>query len=303
MMRIQFDLTSPHSTQLGVLRKDVSEGPPAFYVPADEQVQNTLREMVSATLNAIENTGIAPRPYEPSEKYASIEYLYVSLNDGLASFIRSLHTAANLAPSIEALDDPEGVSFYFAQMWDSQGRGLTAIRRATQFKGAVKKRFIRVLTHQCKLVEDRVFRLDNDFDILVDATTVHILRPAGFEAIGGLKDAILEATVANVRELESDCPYVDFAGIGSYAATRIRAARLLASIRQRGWAKNIDKTQLLFYCGRTGVEVNDENGTIAVTPGHEMAFLELLDRRRYEVDLEGGRPDQFRAAGRMKINR
>ena len=103
------------------------------------------------------------------------------MDDELASSIRELHDAANLDIDATALEDPSGVFCYFARLTDKKKRRLTALRRATQFKGVLKSRLIRLLTDALKLIEDQVFKLDTDFDLLIDSQHVHILRPSGFE--------------------------------------------------------------------------------------------------------------------------
>ena len=91
-------------------------------------------------------------------------------------------------------------------------------------------------------MEDKVFKLDSDFDMLVESTGISILRPSGFEFVGELQEAILGAAPANIKKIESDLPFVDFSSIESYATSHPRAARYLASIRVQKEAKNIDKT-------------------------------------------------------------
>jgi phage portal protein BeeE len=41
---------------------------------------------------------------------------------------------------------------------------------------------------------------------------------------------------------------------------------------------------------------------VSVAAGHEMGFLEVLDRRRYEVNLVKEKPERYRAATRRKID-
>ncbi|MDH5542042.1 MAG: hypothetical protein OEY64_03660 [Nitrospinota bacterium] len=36
--------------------------------------------------------------------------------------------------------------------------------------------------------------------------------------------------------------------------------------------------------------------------GHKIAFLEVLDRRRYEQNLTKGSTERFKATGRRKLN-
>lgn len=299
-MKLDFDIENVAVTEFGVGRD--SRGERDFVVvPGDADVQVALHEMVVATWEAMQKGTGVPARYEPSEKYGSIEYLHLPLTDALTATLRDLHEAANLESDSRALTDPTTVFSYFARLTDQGGKRLTALRRASQFKGVLKSRLIRIVTDSLKLIADKVFKLDTDFDLLIDSTVVHILRPSGFEYAGKLQDAILEAVPRNIEVLQQDLSFVDLSSIREYASTRPRAARYLASIQSQKKTEDVDKAALKELCERTGVEIMEQQGIITVTAGHQMGFLEVLDRRRYEVELVIGQPERFKAASRRKI--
>jgi len=301
-MNLEFDLGSVAVTEFGVGRDDAN-GRTFVAIPVDADVQGALREMVRATWETMEDNEGGPAQYEPSEQHGSTEYLYLPLTDDMTSAIRELHHA-NLDIDGHALDEPADVFCYFARLTDKEQRRLTALRRATQFKGVLKckNRLVRMLDDTLKIIDDDVFKLDSDFDLLVDAANVHILRPSGFEFAGKLQQAILDAVPENLRALRKDLPFVDLDGIESYAGKHPRAARYLASIRGQDETTNIDKAALKKLCKSTGVEVSESKGKIAVSAGHEMGFLEVLDRRRYALELVKGQPERFKARSRTKLN-
>lgn len=299
-MKLEFDLAKVTVTEFGVGR-DGGNGQTFVAVPVDAGVQAALREMVQATWDGMLKDEEGPAKYEPSEKHGSTEYLYVPMNDDMASFVRQLHEAVSLDIDAAALEDPAHLFCYFARLTDGKKRRLTALRRATQFKGVLKKRLIRFVTDSLKLIDDHVFKLDSDFDLLVDSANVHILRPSGFEFAGKLQQVILDAVSENVGAIRKNLKYVEFAGIEEYAAKHPRAARYLASIRGQEEAKNIDKAALKSLCKRTSVEIGESKGKVTVAIGHEMGFLEVLDRRRYAVRLVKEKPERYRAASRRKI--
>jgi hypothetical protein len=300
-MKLKFDLANVTVTEFGVGRDD-GEGQTFVAVPVDAEVQTALREMVQATWGAMQNDAEGPAKYQPSEKHGSIEYLYLPLKDAMASAVRTLHEAANLDIEGGALDEPADMFCYFVRLTDQKGQHLTALRRASQFKGVLKKRLVRFVSDSLKLIEDSVFKLDSDFDLLVDAANVHILRPSGFELAGKLQQAILDAVPENIGAIGKDLTFVEFDGIEVYAGKHPRAARYLASIRGQEETKNIDKSLLKKLCKQTGVEVRESNGKVTISEGHEMAFLEVLDRRRYEVSLVKESPERYRATSRRKID-
>lgn len=299
-MKLDFDIKNVSATEFGVGRDD-GNGQTFLSIPVDADVQNALREMVSATWQAMQRDTDAPPRYEPSEKHGGTEYLHLPLNDDLATPIRELHEAANLPLDAAALADPAQVFCYFARLTDNKQRRLTTLRRATQFKGVLKSRLLRLVTDSLRLIEGSVFKLDTDFDLLVDSDYAHILRPSGFEFAGKLQEAILGAVPTNLKAIQKDLPFVNFANVEEYAGRHPRAARYLASIRGQKETKNIDKSALKKLCKQTGVEVKESGGKIIVDDSHVMGFLEVLDRRRYEVELVKDSPERFRAGSRRKI--
>lgn len=301
-MILEFDFDHIRHIEFGV-GLDEAVGQKFVSMTVDVETQTALSEMAERSWDLMQELTSEPESYEPSEKYASLEYVSLSINSPMAERMRDLHQAASLTKDMRALSDPEKVFCYFARMVDEQGRHLTALRRATHFKGVLKSRLIRVLTDAVKLVEDRVFKLDYDFDLLIDFSTVHILRPSGFESAGKLQEAVLAAVPHNVASIQSELRFVDLGNIQAYACRRPRAARYLASIRANKLADNIDKDALQKLCNDMGVRISEDNGKITVEDGHFMSFLEVLDRRRYELELVLGAPEYFRAAGRRKINR
>ena len=48
----------------------------------------------------------------------------------------------------------------------------------TQFKGVLKSRLIQLRTDALKVVEDMVFKLDADFDLLINQDNTHVWRRA-----------------------------------------------------------------------------------------------------------------------------
>jgi len=300
-MNLKFDISNVKVTEFGVGRDD-GYGRGFNHITVDRNVQGALQEMAGATWAAMRGQTNNPPSYEPSEKHASIEYTHLPLNDNMAEAMRKLHEANNLPPDSTALADTEKVFCYFARFTDSQNRKLTAVRRATQFKGVLKSRLLRLDTNALKLIENRVFKLDHDFDLLIDSENIHILHPSGFEFVWQLQEAIMAAVSTNVTLLKEDITFVDFDVIENYASKHPRAARYLASIRSENKAVNIDSGRLQKLCADNGVELTETNGMLLLEDKYVMGFLEVLDRRRYEIELVADTPEHYRATSRSKID-
>lgn len=301
-MNLEFDPGKMTLVEFGVGHDD-GNGQTYVAVPVDTKVQDVLREMVQATWQAMQQDEDGPTRYEPSDKHGSVEYLYLPLDDDMAAGVRDLHEAVNLPMDAAALTSPADMFCYFVRLTDSRQRKLTALRRATQFKGIIKNkgRLIRLLDDTMQIVEDTLFKLDSDFDLLIDAKNVHILRPSGFEFAGKLQRAILDAVPSNVAAIKAELTFIEFDGIERYAAKHPRAARYLASIRGQEEMKDIDKVALKRLCKGTGVDVSESKGKVIIADGHEMAFLQVLDRRRYQLELVKDKPEKFVAGSRKLI--
>jgi hypothetical protein len=300
-MNLQFDLTRIDTIEFGVGKENGGEQQKFVGISVDDDVQQALREMAQTTWVEMTKAAPTPQKYNPSEKHAAIEHLYLPIEDDMATAMKALHTAANLPLDAAALADPAAVYCYFARLTDKDGERLTGLRRATQFKASVKSRFIRLVTDALKLVQDRMFKLDHDFDLLVDSSAVHVLRPSSFEFAGQLQGAILAAVSQNVAVVQTELMFVDFSNIEAYAQKHPRAARYLASIQSQEQGKNVDKRALKALCKRTGVKVSEVGGKLVVPDDQVMGFLEVVDRRRYEVTLVKGSPERFKAASREKL--
>ena len=298
---IDIDLDALSTIEFGVGRD--TDTSPFVLVPADGEVADALIDMVRTTILHFEaNTDW--RAYEPSEKYGSTEYLQTALHDSLVKGIRELHEAENLPADAEALAAPEVVFCYFARLFDVHGRKLTALRRAAQFKGLLKRPLLRRLrgSDDYGIETLPVFKLDSDFDVLADSQTIHIWRPSGFEYVARLHRQILAVAPQIFAELQVTLPFVDLSSVAAFAKDRSRAARLAASIRSRRRTANVDQDALVEQCERTDVRVETaSDGRLRITEGHEIGFLEVLDRRRYNLELVIGELEAFRAASRTEI--
>jgi len=300
-MKLAFDINGADVVEFGVGLDEANNGRFTL-VPAGVEVQAILKQMAISTRDEMQAVRPNAVAYEPSEKYDSPEHLFVSTDDAMASRFKQLHTANNMESDADALDDPSKIFCYFARFKFRKGaQRLTAVRRATSFKGILKSSLIRFLDDALRIVEEQTFKLDQDFDVLVDDDRVYILRPAGFEFIGQLDAEIAKAVPGNVQSIRADLPFVDFTAIQNYAIDHPRAARYLASIRSQKLAKNVDKGLLKKLCKSTNVILQEAGGKLMVDPKSTMDFLGVLDRRLYEVELTKGSPEPFRAASRTRI--
>ena len=303
-MNLKFDLENVETTEFGVGRRIGSDRTFAA-VPVHLGVQTTLQEMVASTCRKMETNAESPSTFSPAEKYANVEYLTLPIDDDLALRLKTLHEAPNLtiAPG-DYLDWMTRCFCYFARLWDVDDKQLTALRRATQFKGALNKqnRILSLLgTDVLRIVDEPIFQLNVDFDVIVDSDTVHIIHPNSFKILGQVEEAIAEAVPRNVQAIQSQIGYVEWSTIEEYATFHSRAANLLASIRTNGYGDNLDRSALESECEAGGISLTDVAGRLVVPDGQIMGFLEIVDRRRYVSRLVAGVTERYKASSRTRV--
>lgn len=299
MPSLDFDFSTVALSEFGVGRM-VERHEVFDLVVVDAGIQSAIVDMARETWTSLV-AHEAPAAYNPAEKHGSTEYIYLPTSHELVGLLLDLHTAQNMDVDQTALGKPGDIFCYFARLTDSRGRRLTAVRRASQFKGVLRNRLIRVTTDALRLVKDTVFKLDADFDLLIDEHHIHVLRPAAFELLLKLQHALLSAVSDNIAVIRADLPFVAFDAIEAYATTRPRAARLIASIRSQGEMKNINQAALQQLCADTEVAAHEIESQLVIDDPHIIGFLEVLDRRRYRVELVLGEPEPFRAGSRRRI--
>ena len=282
---------------------DTTDGEVYWQIPVDAEVQGALGDMLRKTVEALDPAGDAMDAYEPAQKYSSEERLVASNGEPHMDKLRALHALQNIQTNAGVIRETQRLAFYFAVFRDAQSRKIVAVRRATQFKGVVKarNRLISLVDDTLKLVADDVFKLDNDFDYLVFHDKTWILRPTGFEYTAALEEAISAQAAAITEELSKSVPCVDFARLIEFVGGHKRAARLISSLRTRSDLHLTSIKMLKKGCKSNGIEFETKGGKVYPKEGSEMAFLELLDRRRYTVELIEEQEEFYVAPNRRNV--
>lgn len=301
-MALDFDLGSIDIVEFATVI-DEAGLPTMEKVVVDESVQASLSSMVMATWNTLDRKGNHKR-YEVSGNHEAEEYAILPIADELCMTAKTFYEAQD--PPV--MRDPNNrlpeIDLYFAKLKDRDGRRITAVRRPSVFKGLLKKqnRLLRHGTNSLRFVEERIFQLDSDFDVLIDSQNVHILRPKQFEFAFGLQEVITNRAPQNIRHLQERISFVDFSPMAAFADKHTRAARYLDSIRTSGYSENIDLDLLVLGCGNENITLEKIDGGWTVAPEHYMDFLEMLDRRRLGTELVRGRHERFRADMRTSLD-
>lgn len=293
----EFAFEAIQSAEFGVC-VDTDEGESYRLVPCVAEVQEALKEMLVKTAGSLFTNGQELAEFSPAEKYGANERLCISIDSDMVIKHREVFKAANLPTDAHALDEISQVVSYFAIFRDSQHRKLMALRRAAYFKGILNKRLVRFCDDALRIIPDNVFKLDTDFDFLILDSHIYIWRPSGFVFTSDMDEHVSACAMKNVDRIAEDITCVHFDGFREFISTHKRAMRLVAAIRSRNDLTAISGELLRSGCQGCDIQVLEEDGKLMPAPGSELAFLMLLDRRRYTLKLIDEQPEIYEAASR-----
>ena len=301
---MNFDFENMEARSFGVatrVRGEVS----FFNIQSDNDVLEELEEMAKTTWEQMLEVDGVPIAYDPSEAYPAKQHLTIGLQEEPAGLFWDLHQAVDLNPGgREILDNPRTTFCYFARFIDANGRQLVAMRRSSTFKGAVTRQ-ARGIPHRLMiwrnglmLIEGNVFRLDPQFDLLIDNQEVRILHTAGFEQIGGLRTLIQAAAIENVQYMQVQLPFVARDFDDPEWRIPIGIARKLAALRQVR-LEGLTADSLRRQCAIKNVPFNERpDGTLEFEQAYIGDLLDVLTRHIFVDELIPGEPEVYRAPSR-----
>lgn len=290
-------------TLVGYFEAVGGQNPRHVQIPIAPEVQEELKVMLDVTLLKLGLPQSADQlpDFSPAEKYSGEDPCKLPLNTAYMADLAAVIGLQNLPSNTNALQTIDELKYYYAIFTDDQNRSLSAFRRAGTFKGVAKSKLAFIRNGLLTMVEGNIFRLDIDFDYLVDVQTIYVLRPSGFEFTTDVHKQMLQAAAGNATAVAATVTYLDMGTISSYVSKHPRAARLLAAVRARADLPLIDRGLLEAACQDFGINVvQNANGTMAPDAGHEYDFLLMLDRRVYTASLIPQQAERYEAASRTR---
>jgi len=304
-VRAEFNFDAIGSVEfcVSVRERDDQDVHANYLIPTDQNVQDALRDMLSATVRQFDALAAdaAEPPFELSEKYAAREALVADLASDEMSTLRALHEEEGWPPRSVALREPADIAYYFAVFRDDRQRKLLGVRRAAQFKGVFKSRLIQLMDDSLTLVGDHVFKLDNEFDFLIAPQHVYILHPASVEHIAKIEELVAAKARDRALALAGVVKFADFGRIAEFVLHHKRAARLVVSLGSRPDLGRIRKSKFIALAADTDVAIEKGGKKIRPAVGAEIGFLELLDARRYTLTIKTGPKEAFVASSRRPL--
>ncbi|SMH45423.1 Kiwa anti-phage protein KwaB-like domain-containing protein [Mesorhizobium australicum] len=275
-----------------------------YFVPTDGGLKDALKEMIATTVALLNAAQGDWQAYDISEDYGQRRRIYCDRDNEYMAVFSTLFDAGALEDLTNLPDHVNDIDYYFAEITDVQSRRMVGVRKATQFKGTVKakNRLVRMTNDTLSIIEDTVFKLDNEFDLLITDAHVYILNDSKMQQLADIISLVAATAKDKVQTIEDTITFLDLSRIKEKIEKHPRVARYAASIAQNPLIANFQRAKVESLAQQHGIVFKElETGKLQCRVQDEAKLMELLDARRYHLDLADNGGDPYRATGRQKV--
>jgi hypothetical protein len=298
-----FDNVDERATNLYV-RQGTGKNSEFSTVHIDTRVREILLDALLETMESMRFFGTEATLYDPSNDLGYRDFLYFPLDDELATGARVLTEIGDPPPIQNPLEVLPKINMYMAKFRDLQDRELLAVASVSNFGKYVQNhRFTWVFGNELTVVDRAQFRLESDFDFLIDSSNIFIHRHKTFERICGFSDALVDAMTANLTHVAEQLQFVHFEGISLGLGKSVTAAREVAAIRANRFYENLDAQRLQSGCAKLNIRYEVRDGVMHIDEEDHQKFLFLLSRKFLEIDLRTDGVELYQVAGRRPYAR
>ncbi|WP_338445856.1 Kiwa anti-phage protein KwaB-like domain-containing protein [Pelagerythrobacter marensis] len=301
MIDQEFDVQNIADVNFGISLRSNGD---MYFIPTDGPTKNTLKETFTNTRNIFEGLPGDWELHDISEDYGARRRIYAPRNNEFMAELSAVYNAGTLDDLTNIQDHAHDVDFYFAEFRDNQQRRAVGIRKATKLKGTLnaRNRLVRLVDDTLVLIQDAVLHLDTEFDVIVTDGKVFILNARQTEQVAKIVQHVAATAAAKVQAIHDAIPFLDLSRIAEKIGRHPRMARHAASIAANPNLANFQRPQIEALAVRHGIKFKElYDGRLQCRVTDEAKLLELLDARRYHLDLQGNGGDPYRATGRQRV--
>ena len=161
---------------------------------------------------------------------------------------------------------------------------------------------MRLIDDTLVLIQEDVLHLDREFDVIVTDANVFILNPRQAEQVARIVEHVAATATAKIQAIHDAIPFLDLTRIAAKIGKHPRMARHAASVASNPNLGNFQRPQIESLAIRHGIKFTElEGGRLQCRVADEAKLLELLDARRYHLDLHGNGGDPYRATARQRV--
>ena len=128
-----------------------------------------------------------------------------------------------------------------------------------------------------------------------------MLKVRAVEYTANIVEHVAGAAAHKVQKIHDTIGFLDLSRIQSDIAKRAQMARMAASIVSRNDLSEIKRDRVEEIAAHQGLVFKEVDGRLQCRREDEAKLLEILDSRRYHLDLTATGPVPYRATGRQKV--
>lgn len=300
MIDQQLSLAQATARNFGVsLRSDSSK----HFIPTTPETKTAMIEVLSETLRIFDDIEGDWEPFDVSEDYGSPRRIYVERNSDLFRELSDIFDMGALDALANVDDHAADIDYYFCEFYDDQNRKIVGIKKATQFKAtlAARNKLVRLVDDTLQLIEEKVLKIDPVFDALITDRFIFVLKPRAVDYIADIVSQVAGAAAEKVQTIHDAIAFLDLARIKDKIAKHPKMARIAASVAAREDLGRFQRDRIVALANQHGIVFKEVDGRLQCRVTDETKLLEILDARRYHLDLtdEGG--DAYRASARQRV--
>lgn len=300
MIEDEFDLNDIQSVNFAVaLRSNGNR----YFVPTDVHIKDALKDVLRATASGFEQLDGDWEPHDISEDYGDRRRVYAPRNTDYLADLSAIFGAGALDDLANAHDCVPDIDYYFGVFHDNQGRKAIGIKKGTQLKGTLgaRNKLMRLADDSLQMIEDDVLKLDREFDAIITDGHVFMLKVRSVEYLANIVEHVAGAAALKVRQIHNTVAFLDLSRIEADIAEHPRMARMAAAIAARSDLALIQRNRIEELAEHHGLVLNEVGGRLRCRRQDEAKLLEILDARRYHLDLTATGAVPYRATGRQKV--
>lgn len=301
MINAEFDADAIASVNFGVRLRSNGD---MYFVPTDPGTKSALQAIYRDTVTAFGGIPTDWEVYDISEDYGLRRRIYADRTNEVMADLSAVFDVGALDDLANLQDHMHDVDYYFAEFMDDQNRRAVGIRKATRFKGTMKarNRLVRLVDDTLVLIEEDVLRLDQEFDLIVTDAHVFVLNVSPMEQVGRIVAQVAATAAAKVQTIHDTITFLDLLRIKEKIGSHPRVARQAASVAVNPNLAAFQRAPIEALAAQHGIKFKElKNGRLQCRVQDQAKLMELLDARRYHLDLAGNGGDPYRASGRQKV--
>lgn len=302
MIDQEFDFQNIAAVNFGISLRSNGD---MYFIPTDGATKEALKGTLRTTRNIFDGLPDDWELHDISEDYGSRRRIYAPRGSEFMVELSAVYDAGALDDLTNIHDHAHDVDFYFAEFWDNQQRRAVGIRKATKLKGTLnaRNRLVRLVDDTLVLIQDDVLHLDTEFDVIVTNANVFILNARQAEQVAKIVEHVAETATAKVQAIHNAIPFLDLTRVAEKIGKHPRMARHAASIASNPNLANFQRAQIEALAAQHGIRFKElDSGRLQCRVTDEAKLLELLDARRYHLDLQGNGGDPYRATARQRVS-